>query len=658
MSEFSLRPNLISGPYPQTRERWPGAAERCLYAAQSRMRHAIDRARGSSAELLAAVRQHEARLRSASEAELRAAAGELRVRLRLNGLHRTLLPESLALIREVSTRVLEKRHFDVQVQGAYAMLNGDLIEMATGEGKTLTAALVSCTAAMAGIPVHVMTANDYLSERDRDILRPLYTWFGLSSAVVVDRSGEAERCSAYRADIVHATSQQFAFDYLRDRIKCGGATGRFQAQHLALSDVLWQRAQSLRMRGLCFAIVDEADSLLIDEAKTPLVISRTRGGEADSDYFTEILTFAQGLSAQEHFTVDARRKIVRLTEAGRRRIAAKSAASGRYWLRKERDAAVVLALRALHVLHINRDYLLRDGSVEIIDPMTGRPMPDRSWENGLHQFVEVKEGCVVTPPRDALAKITYQAFFKRYLRLTGMSGTLRESRRELVRVYGLRVRKIPRHKPSQLRLSATALHATVADKREAFLADIREQHGLGRPVLVGTASVEMSEQVSGWLSTAGLSHRVLNARQHRREAVIIAGAGRARSIVVATNMAGRGTDIPLAPGVAAMGGLHVINLSLNESARIDRQLYGRAGRQGDPGSACCILSLEDRELAGFYAPIFRKFATFGGLLRWLGGAMARLPQILAEREAYRQRLALIDVRKSRRHTLAFAGRAE
>jgi len=512
-----------------------------------------------------------------------------------------LVDECLALIREATWRELGMRHFPVQLMGGLVMLDGGIAEMATGEGKTITALLPAIAAAMAGTPAHVFTVNDYLAERDLTKLEPVYTLFGLTTGLIVEGREPPERQAAYRADVVYGTNKEIAFDYLRDRAALGRCRG---AARRRVAELFGGAGAPLTMRGLHFAIVDEADSIFIDEARTPLILSAEVPGDDDGLYLSA-LELASRLEPGTHFRVREGERAIELTERGRAEVA--ELASGlpqRMWrIRQAREQLASQALSASRLFLRDRDYVVVDGKVAIVDESTGRTMADRSWEGGLHQMVEVKEQVELTGARSTLARITYQQFFRRYRRLAGMSGTVREVAGELWADFGLRVTPVPTNRECLRTLRG---HTMVKDQAEkwALVADavvqVRADEG-ERPILVGTRSVADSESVSAALTARSVPHRVLNARQDSEEAAIIAEAGHIGAVTVATNMAGRGTDIELSPETKAAGGLHVILTAFHETQRIDRQLYGRAGRQGDAGSAEAITALDD-ELYRLFAP--------------------------------------------------------
>jgi preprotein translocase subunit SecA len=567
---------------------------------------------------------------------------------------------AFALIRELSQRVLGKRHFDVQITGAFAMLKGMLAEMATGEGKTLTATLVAGTAALAGIPVHVVTVNDYLARRDAEQMGVLYGRLGLTVGTVLQGQNAQERRAAYACDITYCTNKELAFDYLRDRILLGQADGDLSLKLEAMySDA--PRSRQLRLRGLHFAIVDEADSVLIDEARTPLIISGQVESEFDAGTIAAALDLASQLAPGQDYFLSLEERRVFLTGAGQAQIAAFAGERKGAWRSVvAREELARQALSALHLFRRGEHYVIAEGKVQIVDEYTGRIMPDRVWSDGLHQMIEHKEGCALSARRTTIARITYQRFFRRYRQLTGMSGTLRPVARELWRVYRLAVAKIPTHRPIQRQHLPDRVVATDQEKWRAILARVAQLHERGSPILIGTRSVAASERASSELAAAGLPHTVLNATQDRREAEIIAQAGERGRITVATNMAGRGTDIHLGEGAAELGGLHVIMTERHDARRIDDQLAGRSGRQGEPGCFQAILSLEDPLMDFDTGPILSRLTRPAMQMAgdWVGRAALRLAQRRAEWLHARMRADLLRSDQTQTKTLAFSGRPE
>jgi preprotein translocase subunit SecA len=574
-----------------------------------------------------------------------------------------LVAASFALVREVASQTIGMRHFDVQLRGGWILLNGMIAEMETGEGKTLTATLPACTAALAGFPVHVITVNDYLTARDAEAMRPVYSALGLSVGVVVHGGDPASRRAAYGCDVAYCTNKELTFDYLRDRIALGSHANRVQLQveRLAGSE---NRTSKLVLRGLFFAIVDEADSVLVDEARTPLIISGQGDSGGAREMYEGALGLAERLAPGEHFSLDPRERQAHLTDAGREKLEEWAVALPGVWSgRRRREELVGRALAALHLFERDTHYLVQDDKIQIIDEYTGRVLADRTWELGLHQMIEAKEGCAISDQQTSLARMTYQRFFRRYLHLAGMTGTASEIAGELWSVYRLPVVKVPTNRPVQRTDLGEHVHASEREKWNAIARRVRELHLQGRPVLVGTRSVGASELLSALLTTHSVSHRLLNARQDKEEAEVVAQAGQRGKVTVATNMAGRGTDIALARGVVELGGLHVIASELHESRRIDRQLFGRCARQGDPGSFEAIVSAEDDLLRTYLGPAARWVARHRGIAgRRIGQRLLRrllrIAQQRAEASQARIRRDLLRSDEQLGDMLAFSGRGE
>jgi preprotein translocase subunit SecA len=547
---------------------------------------------------------------------------------------------AFALISSTCERELGLKPHPTQLVAARIMLDGRLAEMATGEGKTLAAGICAATAALAGVPVHVITANDYLVSRDADFLRPLYSALGLRVAAVTHALSSEERRHAYDADIVYCTASELAFDYLRDGLVRGPS--RTDLEHRVSHLGAPAAARGTLLRGLCMAIVDEADSILIDEARVPLILSESCSNDDERRHFAAALDVARALASATHYTLNSGRMSAELTPAGCAEL--DRIAGGGLWLnRLHRDETVCTALTALNLYEKDRHYLVRDGAVTIIDESTGRLAAGRIWSRGLHRMIEIKEGCPATTDTATIAQITYQRFFQRYLALGGMSGTLTEARRELASVYGLKVSRVPLYRPDCRKVLPTRIYIERESMWQAVVTEALRVSRSGRPVLIGTDSVAESEALSQRLSAAGIEHAVLNARHDADEARVVAEAGERGRITVATNMAGRGTDIALAPGVAELGGLHVISCQHNASRRIDRQLLGRCARRGDPGSAQTLLAL-DKPLIARHTPAWLAARVREeGLERpqWLTRLIVRVPQLLEERRQRGERRALL-----------------
>ena len=558
-------PGLVWGRYPQRADtRTPATPGRAL---------PID---------LNAVRAHQRAWAMRPDAEHRVQLHALRARLAREGWAGAVQAEALGCAAAACAATLGRDPFDTQLQAAAVLLADQFAEMQTGEGKTCVAALTAAVAALAGVPVHVLTANDYLVERDAALAEPLFARLGLSVGFVTGPRTPDQRRAAYTCDITYATAREVAFDYLRDSLAA-----------VAPGDELRQRARDLAaapataplLRGLCMAVLDEADSLLVDDASVPLILAETADDAAQRAACFQALAVARQLERGVHFELGDGQAIS-WQAAGSERADALCAPLGGAWHnRRHRHDLLTSALVALHALHRDRHYLVRDGRVELLDAQTGRVGAGRVWSNGLQTLVELKEGCQPGPATATRAQLTFQRFFARYLRLCGMSGTLAECRRELRAVCGRRVVVVAPRRLSQRVLGAERLYIDGASRRRALVQRVAELQFHGRPVLIGTDSVAESDAVSALLAAAGITHRVLNARHDADEATIVARAGERGAVTVATQMAGRGTDIALGEGVSALGGLHVLCCIDSPNARLARQLVGRCARQGDPGSA-------------------------------------------------------------------------
>lgn len=619
--------------------------------------------RALKTDLVAQVRACEPGLASLDLEALRIAALDVGKALRRDGFRIELVARTFAIISAVSERVLGKRHFDVQLQGGWILLQGMIAEMETGEGKTLTATLPTCTAALAGIPVHVITVNDYLVTRDAELTRPIYEALGLTVGIVTEQQTPPERQAAYACNITYGSNKIIVFDYLRDRVTLASQNSSLRLRLEKLGGAS-SRTSRLLMRGLTFAIVDEADSVLIDEARTPLIISAPVEKGDQERIAHQGLQLAKQLVEEKDFVTHFSDRKVVLTEAGRDQVAKLAEGLGGIWAgQMRREEMATQALSALHLFFLDDHYLVREGKIEIIDENTGRTMADRSWERGLHQLIEAKEGCEVTAPKEPLSRISYQRFFRRYLLLSGMTGTGSEVAGELGAVYGLPIVKIPTNRPSKRVVLPERVFATESEKWSNVIQRVREVNKLGRPLLLGTRSVAASEHASQLLTEAGLDHRVLNAKQDKEEADVVAGAGQRGRITIATNMAGRGTDIQLGEDVPAIGGLHVILSERYDSKRIDRQLAGRCARQGDPGYVELILSLDDSLLAIIGPRLGRILAklmvVLGSTMGQKAGSIAiRFSQIFVEKFHSRARKELLKSDQKMGKTLAFSGKNE
>jgi len=537
---------------------------------------------------------------------------------RIGKLKNEALDRGIALTREACWRAIGKRPFPVQIMGAMALCEGLICEMATGEGKTITAALAASLWGWVGKPVHIITVNDYLVQRDAEEMGPIYEMLGLRVGWVIHETEQEERFDHYRRNVVYVTQKELVADFLRDQIALG--TLRSSAQ----TSVMTLRGMSHRpmmVPGLFKVIVDEADSVLIDEAVTPLIISNSPDDEPNAERYRKGDELAHQLQEGKDFKIDWTVRQVDLTPRGERRLEELAHGDGFWRGKRRREELVTQALTAQHCFIRDEQYLVvqepnkKTGEMEdkvvIIDEFTGRIMQDRSWRHGLHQAIEVKEAVKITADKENLARLSFQRFFRQYPVLAGMTGTAWESRGELWQIYRRAVVRIPTNKPCIRIHKHVRMFDTMEQKWTAVVERIRELHEQGIPILCGTRSVLASEEVSRRLTALNLPHRVLNATQTKVEAEIIAQAGQRGQITVATNMAGRGTDIKLAKGVAEMGGLHVIATEPHGSGRVDRQLFGRAARQGDPGCAQMFCSIED-DLFIRHAKRLRKFWRFIG----------------------------------------------
>ncbi len=657
------RPGILAGVYPQREDIRPSWLEKTAGSVAGMVRQYALGRHPRYQKFVRSVREHALDLDRLGENELTARAKDLRRSLYANGLRDELVAQSFAIVREVATRRLGMRHYDVQLYGGWIMLQGMVAEMETGEGKTLAATLSASTAALAGIPVHIVTVNDFLAARDAQWMGPIYHALGLTVGTITEGMDQEQRRAAYSRNITYCTNKQLVFDYLKDRMVLGQDS---RPLHLNLEELYSERPRTskLLLRGLCFAIVDEADSVLVDEARTPLIISNKPNMVDQEKIYKQAVRIARILQLPRDFQIYPRRREVDLTDLGKAHLARLTRSLGGVWTgMRRREDLVCQALTALHMFELDKHYLIQDGKVQIVDEYTGRIMADRSWERGLHQMVEAKEGCPISGRQETLSRISYQRFFQRYLLLAGMTGTAREVASELWSVYRLKVVSIPTNRPSRRSPVADRMYSTAERKWREVVRCVRELHESGRPVLVGTRSVVASETLGRELSRAGLPHRVLNARQDQQEAEIIAQAGRPGRITVATNMAGRGTDIRLAPGVVALGGLHVLATERHEARRIDRQLFGRCGRQGDPGSFQVILALEDdllRDLFGDWPQrlLKRWMNPDAPVPAWQAKLLVATAQRAAEGRHSRLRRDLLKLDENLGDTLAFSGRGE
>ena len=507
-----------------------------------------------------------------SDANLVAKTDEFKRRLQKGETLDDILPEAFAVCREASKRVLGMRHFDVQMLGGICLHRGNIAEMRTGEGKTLVATLAVYLNALSGKGVHVVTVNDYLATRDSEQMGRLYNFLGLSTGLIVANLDYNQRKEAYAADVTYGTNNEFGFDYLRDNM---------------VSDV-----SQMVQRPLNYAIVDEVDSILIDEARTPLIISGP--GSRSTDNYYKLAQVVPHLIKDQDYTIDEKQKTIAPTDSGISKVEKMLGIENLYDADNiELNHLLGASLRAYAMMHRDTDYVVKDGEVVIVDEFTGRLMFGRRYSDGLHQAIEAKEGLKVERESQTLASITFQNYFRMYEKLSGMTGTAKTEEKEFNDIYGLEVIPIPPNRPL-IRIDLPDLiFKSKAAKYRAVVRNAVERHQTGQPILIGTTSITQSEELSDMLLRAGVPHKVLNAKHHEQEAEIVANAGQMGMVTIATNMAGRGTDITLGEGVPELGGLAILGTERHESRRIDNQLRGRAGRQGDPGSSQFFLSLED-----------------------------------------------------------------
>ncbi|CTQ56507.1 preprotein translocase subunit SecA [Roseibium album] len=615
--------------------------------------------------IVPATKKYAQEMRAASDAELQQIAVDqrraLRVAMTSGEPGVAAIAPAFALVREAAERTLGFRHHDVQLLGAWAMMKGMVAEMNTGEGKTLCATLAASAAALSGWPVHVITVNDYLAKYGAEAMTPLYRFLGLSVGVVQAGQDFETRRQIYARDVVYCTNKELAFDYLRDRMEVRNRLGNLRRKVECLTGEAMR--PNLRLRGLHFAIVDEADSVLIDEARTPLIISGqiSSDGGVDTALFETAMEAARDLKEGRHFRIPKDEKRIELLDPGTDLLDdLGDEGTGAFRVRVIREHTVKQALSALHLFHRGEEYILRDDEVQIVDEYTGRVMADRSWSEGLHQMVELKEGLEPTPPRETQSRITYQRFFRRYVKLAGMTGTASDAAWELWSVYRLAIARIPTHRPDIRTFGRDRLYASEAAKWTAITERVAELHRQSKPVLLGTRSVAASEEASHLLEQLGIPHQVLSASQDSNEAAIIGRAGEAGRVTVATNMAGRGVDIQLDTGINERGGLHVILSERHDSRRIDRQLEGRCGRQGERGRVEAFLSLEDELMRGQAAALPRRLATvfFAFGLRRAAVRCMRFRQKQVEGTHGRMRRDLLDSDRNLGQLLAVSGELE
>lgn len=538
------------------------------------------------------INPQESALKKLSDSSLANKTNEFKARLAKGETLDDILPDAFAVIREASRRVLGMRQFDVQLIGGIILHRGNIAEMGTGEGKTLVATAPVYLNALEGKGAHVITVNDYLAKRDSEWMGQVYKFLGLSVGLIVHDLDFEQRKIAYNSDITYGTNNEFGFDYLRDNM-------------VSSLDQMVQRP-------LHYCLIDEVDSILIDEARTPLIISGP--GQKSTDNYYVMSKLVPQLKLGEDYTIDEKQKTVAPTEAGVSKMEKMLKVDNLYDTDNlELNHLFVQALRAQATMERDRDYVVKDGEVVIVDEFTGRLMYGRRYSDGLHQAIEAKEGLQVQRESQTLATITFQNYFRMYDKLAGMTGTAKTEEQEFIKIYGLEVFQVPTNRPVQRKDLPDVIFKTKRGKYRAVVREIERRHATGQPMLIGTTSIEQSEQLSHMLKEAGIVHNVLNAKYHELEAQIVAQAGQKGQVTIATNMAGRGTDIVLGEGVSELGGLAIIGTERHESRRIDNQLRGRAGRQGDPGSSQFFLSLEDDLLRIFGGDNIKKFMEKMGL---------------------------------------------
>ncbi|MCK5113783.1 MAG: hypothetical protein KAR11_03365 [Phycisphaerae bacterium] len=581
--------------------------------------------------------------------------------------------EAVGIVREVARRLRNEHPYKVQVAGAIAMLEGNIIEMATGEGKTLTASLTGTLYGWRGRGCHIITVNDYLAERDADSMRAIYEFCGLTVGFVTGAMEPQQRRAAYQCDITYLTNKEVTADFLRDQLAMGRQRGLSESLLKKIMDGAGTNTDQLVQRGLGAAIVDEADSVLIDEAVTPLIISGDGGNKLEAETYVEACKIASEFTPTEDYRKNDQYREIELTRAGENRLAKMIEAAQGVWAGFRRSEELVVgALVAREFYENGKQYIIDDDKVVIVDEATGRLMPDREWRDGLHQAVTAWENLEVQPPKDTFARMSFQRYFRLYPTLCGMTGTAREAAGELWDIYRRAVVKIPTNKPCIRKTLPQLTYRTQSAKIAAITEIVQQYHDEAKPVLAGTRSVKASNVLAAGLDDIALgNYQLLNAVNHKAEAEIIAQAGQSAAITVATNMAGRGTDIKLARGVADIGGLRVLLTERHESKRVDRQLQGRCARQGDPGETLSFASLDD-ELLIRHAPWLRnllamlsKFPTrsperqakpISGPLLWLVNLTFKYAQRRATQKAFSQRKGVLKTDTWLDEMLGFSGK--
>ncbi len=661
MSKIILSKKITQGFYPECGESGDSRLDTIITDVLGNILNPIRTRPGRFHTIVDRVNDLQETIKCVNDNEYKAHADNIRRDIRNRGMDLDMVVRIFALVREVSGVKINKRHYDSQLIGGWVLLNGMIAEMETGEGKTLTATLPACAAALAGIPVHILTVNDYLVERDAELMSPVYEALGIQVGVITHEKSLKERQRAYGADVTYCTHKEIVFDYLKDRLVLGRKSGHIQMRASRLHETN-NRLDQLRLRGLSFAIIDEADNILIDDARTPLIISKQANNDYEEQVYRQALDSSAKLKPIEDYIINDTGKALSLTEEGKSHLEQIAQSYNGIWKGKQlREELARQALTALHLYSRDKDYIVKDNSVQIVDEYTGRVMADRKWESGLHQLIEAKENCEITPQNEPVVRISYQRFFSRYHHIAGMSGTAKEVTKELWTVYRLPVVSIPANKNIVRRAYPTNVYRKTEEKWWKIVNRISELFKKGRPVLIGTRSVSTSEYLSKLLTTSGLPHRVLNARQDKEEAEIIALAGHKGGITVATNMAGRGTDIDISSEINESGGLHVIATEPNESRRIDRQLFGRCGRQGNNGSFELIASIEDQLLTPHEKKPIGKIVskwinpdtTLG---RWVGKKYISYAQNSVQKRNYHIRKNLMKLDATFEDAISFSGR--
>ncbi|MGB7306045.1 MAG: DEAD/DEAH box helicase [Burkholderiaceae bacterium] len=668
ITNMSPFPGLAWGPYPQRISEITVSSGRRKFDRFCRRiasRGALV-AEGFSAGARAAIARNiivgAAELERLSDKQLFKNISAYKQELAVNGLTQTNVDRGLTLMSDLCRRTLGQTPYFTQIAACRILLSNRLAEMATGEGKTLACGISAAIAAMAGIPVHVLTANDYLVQRDLSMMKPLFDTLGLSSACILQGQQSDTRQQNYRCDVVFSTAKELVFDYLRDRItlEMNDAETDWQIDELS-----GQASDKLLMRGLCMAIVDEADSILLDEACTPLILSRQLDQKIQDELFKTLFAHTKQMWVGRDFVLKAEYKKALLTEAGRQKLSQLVAAQAESTTQHPRELVSLAqaALAAIHLFHRDRDYLVANDSIEQIDVNSGRVATGRVWSGGLQQMIEIKEGLQLTPSTETIAQITYQQFFVRYLRLCGLSGTLAEAQGELAAVYALTIENVPLRTASRRKSRSNRIFTSSEEKWDAVVQTTQDAHRTGRPVLIGTDSVEQSKLISTHLTKRKLRHQLLDAANHQTEAEVIANAGQPGAITVATNMAGRGTDIALNKSVCDLGGLLLIACHFNDERRTDRQLFGRTARQGQPGEVVRIASLDTSLPAAVRMPlnkllnlssnrIFKYFATA------IAHACLQIRQLSTESRQRRIRIQLLEAGIARDRIFASSGIGE